>query len=171
MFLKLNPAEQQVLFEISRALYIVDAQWLYDLINFESGWDPQAKNPVSSARGLIQFIDSTARSLGATDSTTLVRLYPDRISQLQGPVYQYLSQYAPFLTKQSLAMSVFYPAYRNVDPDTAFPDSVIRVNPGIVTPRHYLDMVFGIKKEVPLIMIGGLIAGLAYVFFSLTTKG
>jgi soluble lytic murein transglycosylase-like protein len=34
------------------------------LIMFESGWKPLAKNPYSGARGLIQFIPSTAASFG-----------------------------------------------------------------------------------------------------------
>lgn len=171
MFLKLNQAEQQVLFEVSRGLGIQDAQWLYDLINFESGWNPQAKNPLSSARGLIQFVDSTARGLGLEDSADLVSKYPDRISQLRGPVYNYLSAYTPFTTKQSLTMSVFYPAYRSVDPDTVFPDSVLRVNPGINTPADYMNFVYGIRKQIPLILIGAAIAGIAYVFFSLSQRG
>jgi soluble lytic murein transglycosylase-like protein len=37
---------------------------LYKLINFESAWDPKAKNPASGARGLIQFMPSTARDMG-----------------------------------------------------------------------------------------------------------
>lgn len=38
---------------------------LYKLINFESiGWDPKAKNPRSGARGLIQFMPSTAEGMG-----------------------------------------------------------------------------------------------------------
>lgn len=37
---------------------------LYKLINFESGWNPQAKNPKSGARGLIQFMPSTAAGMG-----------------------------------------------------------------------------------------------------------
>lgn len=37
---------------------------LYKLINFESGWDPKARNPRSGARGLIQFMPRTAASMG-----------------------------------------------------------------------------------------------------------
>lgn len=44
---------------------------LYKLINFESGWDPKARNPRSGARGLIQFMPSTARSMGYKGSLGL----------------------------------------------------------------------------------------------------
>jgi hypothetical protein len=37
---------------------------LYKLINFESDWDPKAKNPRSGARGLIQFMPFTAKGMG-----------------------------------------------------------------------------------------------------------
>jgi len=40
---------------------------LYKLINFESGWNPAARNKISGARGLIQFMPSTARWLGFKD--------------------------------------------------------------------------------------------------------
>lgn len=37
------------------------------LYEFESGRNPKAKNPNSSAKGAFQFIDSTAKALGVTD--------------------------------------------------------------------------------------------------------
>lgn len=42
------------------------SEWdaLYDLVNKESSWNPNAANPSSSARGLFQFIDSTAQNYG-----------------------------------------------------------------------------------------------------------
>lgn len=120
-------------------------QDLYNLIKFESGFNPQAKNPNSSARGLIQFIDSTAKSLGYKDSADLVSKHPTISSQLP-VVEQYLKQFAPFSGKQSLYMSVFYPKYRNVSPDTPFPENVQKVNPGIKTPQDYMDKIDGKKK-------------------------
>jgi soluble lytic murein transglycosylase-like protein len=69
---QLSPDEDKALAKVSAELG-VDKDSLYNLINFESNWDPQAKNvPTlqkdgtmskgSSARGLIQFMDKTARS-------------------------------------------------------------------------------------------------------------
>lgn len=46
----------------------VDPNWLMAVMGFETGYsfDPSIKNPGSSATGLIQFTDSTARGLGTT---------------------------------------------------------------------------------------------------------
>lgn len=118
---------------------------LYNLIAFESGFDPMAKNPYSSAKGLIQFIDSTARGLGYQSSQDLITKHPTIQSQLP-VVEKYLQQYVPFDGKQSLYLAVFYPKYRFVSPDVEFPDSVKAVNPGINTPADYIELVERKKK-------------------------
>lgn len=170
MYLKLSQSEIETLLEISSALG-VDPGWLYSLIDFESKWDPLARNPISSARGLIQFTDTTTkRMFGFADADNLVAEYPDRISQLRGPVYKYLSVYAPYPTQQSLTMAVFYPAYRNVPPDTVFPDTVLNNNPGIRTPLDYMKKVFGMSAGLQLAIVGG-IAAIVFVFYSLSQKG
>jgi hypothetical protein len=123
----------------------VNPAWLDALINFETGgsYDPLKQGPaITGARGLIQVIDSTARTtFGYADSLSLVQDYPDFDSQMDSVVYPYLKHYMPFTTQQSLYMAVFYPAYRFVDPNTKFPDNVIAVNPGINTPRDYINFV------------------------------
>ena len=122
----------------------VDPRWLDALINFETAgtYDPLAKNPTSSARGLIQVIDSTAQSeFGAADSLALVSTFPDFDSQMENVVWPYLAKYMPFSTKQSLYLAVFYPRYRFVDPLTPFPANVQAANPGITTPQDYIDYV------------------------------
>lgn len=144
----------------------VDRKWLYRLIKFESGFRPLVKNPYGSARGLIQFIDSTARGLGYEDSLDLVTTHPTIESQLLGPVYQYLNQFKPFPTEQSLFMAVFYPKARNWNPNTIFPEHVRRVNPGIVTVNDYVRKVKGIKKKVvsgAMLLIG---ATLLYIYIT-----
>jgi hypothetical protein len=119
----------------------IPLDWLMTTINFETAgtFDPQISNPKSSAKGLIQFIDSTAQGLGYRDSQDLVDQNPTFAGQLQGPVYQYFKKYMPFPTQQSFAMTVFRPASRNVPPDTLFPASVQAVNPGIDTVQSYID--------------------------------
>lgn len=52
-----------------------DYRDLLGLMNSESGINAQAKNPTSSATGLIQFIESTARSLG-TSTAELRQMSP-----------------------------------------------------------------------------------------------
>jgi hypothetical protein len=122
----------------------IPSEWLARLINFESSGNPQARNKISGARGLIQFLHSTAKSLGFADADDLVTRYPDRESQILGPVYKYLKQFAPFPTEQSLYMAVFYPKARKWPLNQPFPQEVQRVNPGIIT---VLDYVSRVKKR------------------------
>lgn len=133
--------------------------WLDALINFETAgtYSPTIKNPNSSARGLIQVIDSTARSdFGVSDSLELVTHYPTFESQMYNVVLPYLKKYAPYPSKQSLYMAVFYPAYRSVSPSKPFPERVQKANTYTVngktitidTPQKYIDFVDSrIKKE------------------------
>lgn len=44
---------------------------LFDLIRRESGWNPNAQNPTSSAAGLFQFLDSTRQNYGITRDSPL----------------------------------------------------------------------------------------------------
>lgn len=140
----LSQEEKDKVLEVASDLG-VSYEDLYDLINFESGFDPKAENPYSSARGLIQFLDKTARDLGFDDSLHLIESHPTIIDQMQ-IVYEYLVDYYPFKSRQALFMSVFYPAYRNSDPDTVFPDYIVSKNPGIVTIQDYMDKVDAKKK-------------------------
>ena len=146
----------------------VSADSLYKLINFESGWNPAARNPITGATGLIQWENATARDLGYNDAADLLSQNPDRVSQLN-VVYQYLAPYKPFANDQSLTMAVFYPAYRNVSPDTQFPADVQRDNPDIKTPLDYMQFVFG-KNYIPPLAIA---AGIAIIVIAaiLSRKG
>lgn len=147
---------------------------LYQLIKFESKFNPKIKNPRSSARGLIQFIDRTARNLGYANSADLVRVHPTIKSQLSGPVYNYLKQFKPFKTDQSLFMSVFYPRARNWPPKKLFPyDPVRRDNPGINTPEDYVNYVYGRKKLTkinPLLILIG-VSTILYITFKSKKRG
>lgn len=126
----------------------VPVEWLINLIAFESNFDPKAANPYSSAKGLIQFIDETARSLGYQDSQDLIDTENTFSKQMYGPVLTYLRRYAPYASKGELYMSVFYPAYRNSAPDREFPQYVQDVNPGIVTIQDYVDKVDAMGQDV-----------------------
>ena len=140
----------------------VNAAQLDALINFETGgsYSVYAANPTSSAKGLIQVIDSTARSeFHVPDSLALVNKYPTFDAYMDNVVYPYLVKYAPFKDKQSLYMAVFYPAYRNMAPTTEFPPSVQEANKGIRTIQDYIDYVDKrvknplLPKALPLLLI------------------
>lgn len=148
--------------QLAQELRIQNPAWLDALINFESRWNPAAYNKVSGATGLIQFMPRTMKDLKLIPADISARIpnsgtvpeeikqearraflarYPDVASQMTGPVKQYLARYAPYPTEQSLYMAVFYPAYRNVPPTTAFNAAVRAQNPGIDTVQHYVDYV------------------------------
>jgi hypothetical protein len=140
LFNPLLPPEIEALNMVSMALGISPA-WLDHLISFESSWNPAAVNKITGAIGLIQFMPATARSMGYIGTTDLLAKNPDKISQLRGPVFQYLKQYLPYTTEQSLYMAVFYPAARSWPVTQAFPDSVQKANPGIKTVQDYINRV------------------------------
>lgn len=121
---------------------------LHNLISFETNnsFSPLIKNPTSSARGLIQFTDDTARSLGYSDSADLVLKNNTFSAQLAGPVVSYLSRYMPFETRQELYMAVFYPAAKDWPLSRPFPEWVTRANPGIKKVGDYVSLVEGRPK-------------------------
>lgn len=168
---KLSHENLRVLYDIAYKLG-TDPKWLYTLINFESGWKPKIKNPLSSARGLIQFVNKTAKGLGYKDSLDLVNKNPTISSQLKNPVYRYLKQYRPFPTDQSLFMSVFYPKARYWSPKKKFPPLVMRYNPGIKTPSDYVRKVYkrgSLRYVSPFTIL--LILGSVIYLYSTLTKG
>ncbi len=150
--MKLNELQLNILESVAKSLNL-DSNDLYKLIDFESSWNPQAKNKLSSAKGLLQFTDSTAKWLGYKDSEDLITKNNTIESQLLFPVLQYLKKYMPFPTKQSLYMSVFYPAARNWLPGKEFPDNVKKVNPGITTVQSYIDKIERKTNNLPYSII------------------
>lgn len=111
------------------------------VMNFESnGFNAQAVNLTSGASGLIQFMPSTARNLG----TTVEAIRGMSAAEQMPLVARYFKSVVgskPLDTLQAVAMAVFYPKYMDVPPDTVFPDVVQKSNPGIRTPRDYLNLV------------------------------
>jgi soluble lytic murein transglycosylase-like protein len=57
----------------SAAKWNVPPEWIYAVIETESGWDPNAYNAgdPDGARGLMQIIGPTARALGISDLNSL----------------------------------------------------------------------------------------------------
>lgn len=159
----LPPKVNQALIEVSRKLGI-EPGTLDMLITFESKWNPKAANPYSSAKGLIQFVNMTARDLGFASSQHLVNSYPTVIGQLKGPVYKYLAKHKPFRNDQSLFMAVFYPRAKNWPLHKEFPQYVQKVNPGIRTVNDYMQKVYkklGLTKFSPLLILLGI--GVFYI--------
>lgn len=135
------------------SLLNIDPSWLDGVIYLESSYNPQARNSLSGARGLIQIMDSTAQYMFNMPADTLIAKYPDFDSQMSNVVYPYFKRSMPFPTKQSLWMAVFFPAARNVPPDTTFQalyakypsagsyNTFVKQNPGILKVSDYVNMI------------------------------
>lgn len=84
----------------------INPNWLMFVMWFESRLNPQAVNPISGATGLIQFMPSTARSLGTT-TDALKRM--GNVQQLDY-VLAYLRTYRGRMkTWVDVYLAVFYP--------------------------------------------------------------
>lgn len=77
------------------------AQWnaLADLVQRESGWNPNAKNPTSTAAGLFQFLDSTRANYGISRTSPLqaqidagLRYIADRYKTPQAALTHWLAK-------------------------------------------------------------------------------
>jgi hypothetical protein len=183
-----KPEYSEKILEISGKLG-VPYEWLFSLLRFESNFDPHAKNPESTARGLIQVINDTARrQFGVQDSLALVIRYPDFNSQMDNVVYPYLKAMMPYPTKQNFYMAVFFPLARNVPPWTSFYDlyrnnqsifgskweekyyAFAKANKGIRKVQDYIDLVdrvvrvggitFPDPKEHPVLVLGIIMTGI-----------
>lgn len=87
----------------------IDASWLMAVMGFETGYtfSSSIKNPGSSATGLIQFVSSTAKSLGTT-TAQLARMSP--VQQLDY-VEKYFNQYKGRINNLGdCYCAVFWPA-------------------------------------------------------------
>jgi len=96
------------------------------VMNNESGVNPQAKNPTSTATGLIQFMEATAKGMG----TTTQALYTmDGVSQLDY-VYKYLDVYKSKMNDTAdVYLAVFYPQALFEKGEWQFPLWAVKANP------------------------------------------
>jgi len=84
----------------------IESNWLMFVMWFESKLNPQAVNSISGATGLIQFMPSTARSLGTT-TDVLKRM--NNVRQLDY-VLAYLRPYKGKMKRWiDVYLAVFYP--------------------------------------------------------------
>ena len=147
-----HPTPTEKAFITAAALQIgVRPDDLNALISFESNYNPQAKNPYSSARGILQFTDAAAQGLGYKNSYDLTQKNKTFAAQIKNAAIPYLLRYAPFPSQQSLYLSVFYPAARSWPDTQHFPDHIKKINPGINTVRDYINLVNS-KKSLPFIV-------------------
>lgn len=158
--MNLTPSQRTAAARAAQRLGI-EVDWLLAVIQNESGGDPKIKNPKSSARGLIQFIDSTARGLGYQSSQDLVNRFPSFESQVEGPVVAYYRQFGPWASRDEFLGTAFYPAYRRGKLDVVLPPDVRAANPGIATLRDYAKRVWArykgvkiVETSTPILLVG-----------------
>jgi len=85
----------------------IDPNWLTVVMNSESGMNPKAVNPTGGATGLIQFMPSTATSLG----TTTTALKSMKASQQLDYVYKYFYPYrGKIKSAYDVYLVTFFPA-------------------------------------------------------------
>ena len=172
--MKLLLTDAQKALDQTAALLAIPSEWLKALIDFESSWNPAARNASTGARGLIQFLPKTAQALGYLNADDLVLKFPTAAAQLKTPVYAYLKQFKPYPTKQSLYMAVFYPAARSWPTTAFFPDTVRKANPNIDTVQNYIDHVEK-KKIIKTAGTGAaalaIVAGICFMTYKQFTKG
>lgn len=124
-YIKNNRVEfTEKVYNISHELGI-EANWLMFVMWFESRLNPQAINPISGAQGLIQFMPSTARSLGIT-TDALKRM--NNVQQLDY-VLAYLRPYrGKMKTWVDVYLAVFYPKAMGKPNFVITPDIIAKQN-------------------------------------------
>jgi hypothetical protein len=142
----LTPDVQKVMNDTAGTLGIDSLVYAKTSI-FEMGgkFNFDAKNPNSTALGPIQLTDVAARDIFGKTSAQLLAMYPTYESysaNVTVPYFQHQAKiYGPIVTQQQLCMAIFYPAAMNWDLDRPFPPKVQAKNPGIRTPRDYINKV------------------------------
>ena len=147
----LNEKEYNALLDLSRAIN-VSPDIIYKMIDAESGWRPLVKNPNGSARGLFQWIDSTARSYGFKSSLDLVEKNPTVYDQLVF-AKTYWKKLAPFKNDYEFCLSNFLPAYKKYPAETRIIDlpngkAIHAANPRLFYLGDYYKMVS--SRKIPV---------------------
>jgi hypothetical protein len=154
MFDKLNKEEITALKATATELG-VRPEWLYSLIDFESGWNPQAKSKSGSAKGLMQWTNIGTQSKGLESykfdtSNDIIERYPTRLAQIKHIVKDYLKAYMPFNTEYALYMVTLAPRYKNHPLHSPLSDTIQKNNKGIKTPADYINKI---RKQAGLPLI------------------
>ena len=128
----------------------IEANWLMFVMWFESKLNPQAVNPISGSTGLIQFMPSTARSLG---TTTTVLKHMSNVQQLDY-VLAYLRPYKGRMKRWiDVYLAVFYPKAMG-NPDFVITPDIIAKQNKIFDLNKDLDISVkeietALRKQIP----------------------
>ncbi len=84
----------------------IDPNWLMAVMNFESGLDPSIVNPISKATGLIQFMPTTAASLGTSTQQLKLMGFYNQLDYVKRYYTPYKGKIKGFV---DLYLATFYP--------------------------------------------------------------
>lgn len=137
-------------------------EWLFNLINFESGktFNPAIQNSIG-ATGLIQFLSSTAKGacLNTTTDALKKMIFKQQLVYVDKYIYCNLKnkldkngKVPSTFTQGDLFMTIFYPVAVG-QPDYKFPANVVKANAGISKPYDYVEKALKVSlfplSEVP----------------------
>ena len=128
----------------------IKPDWLMFVMWFESRLNPQAINPISGATGLIQFMPSTARSLG---TTTDVLKHMSNVQQLDY-VLAYLRPYKGRMKRWiDVYLAVFYPKAMG-DPNFVITSDIVAKQNKVFDLNKDLDISVkeietALRKQIP----------------------
>lgn len=112
---KISAECRRLVVAIAQAVGIADPSDLSACIQFESRWNPAARNPGSSATGLIQFMAATARGLGTTVEALATMSAEDQLRY----VHAYFLPFAGRLrTLSDVYMAILWPPAVGVAEDS-----------------------------------------------------
>lgn len=125
----------------------INPNWLMAVLYLESGFNPRAENRHSSAKGLIQFIDSTSKSNFGIGSDEIPK---NPIRQLDF-VYAYLygrMKSNPPETMIDMYLHIFYPVAVNKPLTYKFKDSAVSNNRGLFGYYPRSNEKYGTKEDL-----------------------
>jgi len=115
----------------------VHPYFIANVIQVESSFNPQARNPLSGATGLIQFTSTVAREVLGTTTDKLKTMGAKEQFQY---VVKYLMRYQGRLkTQADVYMAVFQPARLGQPLSTPISAKAQEKNPTIRTLQDYVD--------------------------------
>lgn len=163
----------------------ISPDYLAYVINFESGFNPKAQSPASTATGLIQFLESTAQSLGTSTNALYNMSATDQLFYVE----KYLKLYNPKNTVGDVYASVFYPLLLQkkdnfqITGDSVSKNKIFDVNKdNVITKKEFYEYV---KKDfekkggsglsslwnfIGFLMILSVCFGIVYSLFLVTNR-
>jgi hypothetical protein len=131
---KITASNLQKVIEVCKKLGINPDHLMMSMFKETAGtFSPSIKNPTSSATGLIQFMEKTAKQLGTTTAQLRAMTFNDQMNF----VYKYFLPYKGRLKNfYDVYLAIFFPAAIGKNDDWRFPNWVYRANRGLDTNKN-----------------------------------